>query len=83
MTKVIKVIVDEIVDGCWNCDLLHRVDGSRDENGRVRYLCSAHGFIRTTFNIDVNDRPDWCPLVRKDLYDMEIIQNFVGKESEE
>lgn len=83
MMQIIKVIVDEIPDGCWNCDFLHRVDGGRDENNRVRYLCVAHGFMRTTFNIAENSRPSWCPLVRKDLYDMEIIQNFVGKESEE
>jgi hypothetical protein len=69
--KVIKVIVDEIVNECAFCDFLYRVDyrwwvANADENGRVRYLCTASGFKRTFFNIEGYARPDWCPLVTVD-----------------
>jgi hypothetical protein len=73
MMKVIKAIVDEIPKACINCGYGYL------KNSPYCTLSQCKG-------IDVNpyiSRPDWCPLVRKDLYDMEIIQNFVGKESEE
>ncbi len=71
--KVIKVIVDELPKNCSRCKLKYtRMRGEGKICFNANKYCS-----------DNDTRPNWCPLVRKDLYDMEIIQNFVGKESEE
>jgi hypothetical protein len=77
MSIATKVIVREIPDTCAECEYCNRRpyfygSGWMDMCDIKRELIS-----------DKYNRPNWCPLVRKDLYDMEIIQNFVGKESEE
>lgn len=78
--EIIKAIVNEFPDGCVNCPLLDYEQAYCHANG--------NSLISTKKDRDKLEkikgyRPDWCPLVRKDLYEMEIIQNFVGIESEE
>jgi hypothetical protein len=66
--RLIKAIVDQLPDGCYDCDFIHRASnrsgvGDKDEAGHFRYLCIANGNKRTMFNYGEYDRPDWCPLL--------------------
>ena len=56
--KVIKVIVDELPEGCYLCDLMSYVSEG-DNLDDIFQICHVTGKTLT----DISKRPDWCPLV--------------------
>ena len=59
--KVLKVIVDELPDGCNQCPLL--VMGAK-----IMCITNRKTIAHSIDSPEISMRPDWCPLHGDELY---------------
>ena len=62
--KILKVIVDEVPDGCLYCDLSSVWDSTKSK-------CRLNG--KKLFYENKSERPDWCPLVAEASLEKEVV----------
>lgn len=82
--NIIKVIVDELPISCGECPYAMVEVWADDENGLVCF-CSALSVLPDGVQdnalgdlvIADHSSPDWCPLEEKNVYAMNIIQEYV------
>jgi len=68
--KILKVVVDELPDGCSGCPYSRPLDEFVTENDKYQYFCLSKNMEKPgdtqllTMQNMFNQRPSWCPLVK-------------------